>query len=189
MREAFFLDDAEWQHAVCARATEVIVSALDGLAGTAPAPTRIRPARLDDAPSLVGFAVAMALETEGHALPRATVEAGVARLLADPELGRVYVAEEDGEVVATLMLTREWSDWRDGWFWWIQSVYVIPARRRQGLYRRLYEHVAALAAANPTVRGLRLYVERENARARGTYVALGMRETGYRILEALTSEP
>ena len=146
----------------------------------------IRDARASDAQTLVEFATAMARETEELDLDRATLSAGVAALLADPAKGRVFLLEEDGRMAATLMLTTEWSDWRNGWFWWIQSVYVAPEHRRRGHYRRLHEHVRALAAAEPSVYGLRLYVERENRGAQATYRALGMQETAYRLYEEMT---
>lgn len=147
---------------------------------------RIRAAIPADRALLVGFAIAMARETEGKELDPATLDRGVAALLADPGKGRTFVLEYAGVPVATLMLTTEWSDWRDGWFWWIQSVYVAPANRGRGHYRRLHEHVRALAAAQPDVYGLRLYVERENEGAQATYRALGMHETHYRLFEEAT---
>lgn len=150
------------------------------------ADVRIRAAQPTDCALLVDFAIAMARETESQELDRATVERGVAALLADPAKGRTFLLEEAGVPVATLMLTTEWSDWRDGWFWWIQSVYVAPASRGRGHYRRLHEHVRALAAAQPDVYGLRLYVERENTGAQATYRALGMHETYYRLFEEAT---
>lgn len=147
---------------------------------------RIREARAGDRDALVAFAMAMARETEDKELDRATLTAGVEALLADPAKGRTFLLEEDGEPVATLMLTTEWSDWRNGWFWWIQSVYVRPERRGRGHYRRLHEHVRSLAEAEPGVYGLRLYVERENTGAQATYRALGMHETAYRLYEQET---
>jgi ribosomal protein S18 acetylase RimI-like enzyme len=146
----------------------------------------VRPAKPDDLDALVAFNQAMARETEDLALDEATLRAGVAALLADPARGRWFVVESGAEVVAALTLTTEWSDWRNGFFWWIQSVYVRPDRRRRGLYRTLHEHVRRLAEADPDVCGLRLYVERENARAQETYRALGMRETHYRLYEQPT---
>lgn len=149
---------------------------------------QVRAATHADLPRLVAWACAMAAETEGKALDAATVEAGIAAGLADPERARYFIAsrhlalagrETIDAAAATLMLTREWSDWRNGWWWWIQSVYVDPAHRRGGAYRALHEHVAALARAAPDVVGLRLYVERDNANAQATYAALGMQQTGY----------
>lgn len=147
---------------------------------------RVREATPPDAEVLVGFAQAMAHETEARDLDGDTLHAGVAALLEDPDRGRVFVAETGGAVVATLMLTREWSEWRNGWFWWIQSVYVHPDHRRSGLYRLLHAHVRALAAADPEVCGIRLYVEHDNVDAQATYRALGMAELPYRVFEETT---
>lgn len=144
---------------------------------------RVRDAAPADRDFLVACARAMALETEHKELDLPTVRDGVAALLADPARGRVFVVDVDGAPAATLMLTYEWSDWRNGFFWWIQSVYVVPARRRHGLYRLLHEHVRELAARTDGVFGLRLYVERDNANAQQTYRKMGMTETAYRIYE------
>lgn len=186
MREAFCIDEAEWQEAVCARARGAVGDALAGMAAFVPAPPaapRLRTAVAGDRDVLVEFARAMAAETEDKALELAVLRAGTEALLADPGRGRVYVVEEGGRVVASLMLTVEWSEWRNGWFWWIQSVYVDPAHRRRGFYRQLHEHVRRLAAADPEVCGLRLYVERENHAAQATYRAIGMVETDYLLFE------
>lgn len=147
---------------------------------------RVRAAHAGDLDVLVGFNLAMAHETEDLALDPATVRAGVAALLASRERGRVFVVEDEGQPVAALALTLEWSDWRNGNFWWIQNVYVEPGHRRRGHYRRLHDHVRALAARDPEVCGLRLYVERDNRSARATYRSLGMEETAYRVYEQAT---
>jgi GNAT superfamily N-acetyltransferase len=112
------------------------------------------------------------------------VTRGIQRAFDDPHKGRYFMAEIAGQPVGTLMLTWEWSDWRDGWWWWIQSVFVETGFRRRGVYRALYAHVRALAEADPEVRGLRLYVEQENASARRTYEFLGMQHPGYVLYEA-----
>ena len=144
-----------------------------------------RLAAAQDAAVLAEFNAAMALETEGkHLLPE-VIGAGVRSLLGRPASGFYLVAEADGQVVGSLLVTKEWSDWRNGDFWWIQSVYVRPAWRRQGIYKRLYRHVQQLAANDPAVCGFRLYVERENQRAQHTYRALGMSETHYLVFEEL----
>jgi ribosomal protein S18 acetylase RimI-like enzyme len=109
-------------------------------------------------------------------------------LLSDPTLGRVFVVEDGNGIVATYTLTQEWSDWRNGMFWWIQSVYVKPTHRRRGHYRRMHDHAVALAARDPSVCGIRLYVEHENHNARTTYAAMGMSETGYRLYEQSTRD-
>jgi GNAT superfamily N-acetyltransferase len=153
---------------------------------------RIRDAVADDAPLLAHWAAAMALETEDKVLEPATVNAGVAAGIADPSRARYFVAMRESPVAGretlavpagTLMLTSEWSDWRNGTWWWIQSVYVAPEHRRQGVYAALYRHVERLARATPGVIGLRLYVEHDNQAAQRTYAALGMRDAGYRIFE------
>ena len=143
----------------------------------------IRPARADDAALLARWAQAMALETENKILPDADVRPGIARGIADPSLARYFVAERDGLPAGTLMLTFEWSDWRNGLWWWIQSVYVPPEFRRQGIYRALHAHVRAMAEADAGVCGIRLYVEKDNRNARSTYEALGMQDAHYRIYE------
>ena len=145
----------------------------------------VRPARAEEADALAGFNIAMALETEGRRLLPEVVGAGVGRLLAEPALGFYLVAVADGEAVGSAMVTTEWSDWRNGRFWWIQSVYVPLEWRRRGVFRALYAHIREAAAQAPDVCGFRLYVERENAAAQATYRALGMHETEYRIMEEL----
>ena len=149
------------------------------------APPQIRRARIEDADAIAGFNIAMARETEGKRLLPQVVAQGVRRLLAEPALGFYLVAEAQGEVVATLMVTTEWSDWRSGRFWWLQSVYVVPAWRRRGVFRALYGHVRAQAAQEPDVCGFRLYVERDNANAQATYRALGMDTTDYLLMEEM----
>ncbi|MFH2008752.1 MAG: GNAT family N-acetyltransferase [bacterium] len=148
----------------------------------------IRLGRPEDRSGLVEFNRAMALETEGLELPLETVTAGVCSLLQRPQNGFYVVAERAGELVGSLMITTEWSDWRNGDFWWIQSVYVRPEARRRGIYRRLYAFVKARAGEMGGVCGFRLYVEKENARAHATYEALGMREAVYKMYEA-SAEP
>jgi GNAT superfamily N-acetyltransferase len=143
----------------------------------------IRAATAQDVPRLRDWAVAMALETEHKALDPGTVEKGIQAVLDQPRRGAYFVAERGGEAAGTLMLTYEWSDWRNGDWWWIQSVYVAPQHRRQGVYAALYAHVLAAARANPAVCGLRLYVERENANAQRTYESLGMVDAGYLMYE------
>jgi ribosomal protein S18 acetylase RimI-like enzyme len=145
---------------------------------------RIRLATPADAGVLIEFNAAMALETEGKELLPDVIGAGVHSLLANPAAGFYVVAERDGPV-GSLMITKEWSDWRNGTFWWIQSVYVRPEFRRQGVYKGLYRHVQQVAAKDPGVCGFRLYVERENSRAQTTYGALGMKQTRYLVFEEL----
>ena len=145
----------------------------------------IRLAEARDAALLAEFNIAMARETEGKRLLPAVVGAGVRRMLAEPALGFYLVAEAGGEVAGSLMVTTEWSDWRNGRFWWIQSVYVRPGRRRRGVFRALYAHLGETAAREPDVCGFRLYVERENSAAQATYRALGMEGTDYLLFEQM----
>ena len=154
---------------------------------------KIRRATPGDAQTLVEFNRAMALETEALELSEETLASGVRHLFENPQFGFYVVAEDEGgggvtaEPVGSLMITYEWSDWRDGLFWWVQSVYVKPLYRRHGIYRRLYDHVRRMAEDDSTVRGFRLYVERENTAAQATYKRLGMQETHYRMFEELIS--
>ena len=143
----------------------------------------IRLARLEDALVLVEFNQRMAAETEGVALDGARLEAGVRAVFADPAKGLYFVAEAGGRIVGQLMITHEWSDWRNGDIWWIQSVYVRPEDRRRGVFRALYRHVEA-AARDAGVVMIRLYVHEGNQTGQGTYESLGMRMTHYRVMEA-----
>ena len=143
----------------------------------------IRRAAPNDAEVIVAFNLALAVESERRRLDRRVVARGVRRVVADPALGVYYVAERAGSVVGQLLITFEFSDWRDGTFWWIQSVYVAPACRQQGVYRALHQHVAQEARQAGDVCGLRLYVDRRNARARGVYQRLGLVPTEYVLYE------
>lgn len=146
-------------------------------------PPTVRSATPADAAVIIEFNRRLAQETEGKTLDGATLAAGVAAVLADPVRGRYYLAEDDGAPLAQLMITTEWSDWRNGWFWWIQSVYVREDARRRGLFRLLYEYVREQAQADGAVIGLRLYVEHANRPAQDAYRRLGLDATGYLLLE------
>ena len=150
-------------------------------------PIQVRDARREDVALMARWAQAMALETEDKPLDATTVARGIQRAFEDPAKGRYFIAEVDGRPAGTLMRTWEWSDWRDGWWGWIQSVFVDEAFRRRGVYRALYAHVLALAQSDPEVRGLRLYVEQDNANARRTYEYLGMQHPGYVMYESVIS--
>ena len=143
----------------------------------------VRDAGRGDIDQLARWAVAMAWETERKALDPDTVKRGIGAMFDRPQRGRYLVAEVDDAPAGTLMLTHEWSDWRCGDWWWIQSVYIAPEQRRRGVFSALYRHVAAQARAHADVCGLRLYVERDNAVAQQTYAALGMDDAGYRMFE------
>lgn len=142
----------------------------------------IRPATAADEDTLVRFNAALAWESEHKRLAEPTLRAGVRAQLTDPHKGFYTVAESGGQVVGQTLVTFEWSDWRNGWYWWIQSVYVAEAVRRGGVFRALFEHLKAKALADPTVIGLRLYVERDNERARKTYTTLGLEEEPYLLM-------
>ena len=143
----------------------------------------IRRATLSDFAFIVESNVAMAWETEELALNDAVVRAGVGAVLADSSLGFYLVAEIDGNHAGQLMVTYEWSDWRNGLWWWIQSVYVRPEYRRRGVYSALHNHVAEAARSAGGVCGLRLYVEQENTVAQQVYQSLDMYPTRYYMYE------
>jgi len=143
----------------------------------------IRAATVDDVSRLMAFACAMALETENKRQDPDTVTGGIQRVLAEPARGRYLVAERAGEVVGTLMLTYEWSDWRCAEWWWIQSVFVAENARREGVFAALYRHVLDEIEGRRDVCGLRLYVETENRRAQATYEGLGMSRSHYHQYE------
>jgi ribosomal protein S18 acetylase RimI-like enzyme len=146
-------------------------------------PLAVRRATPADAPVVVEFNRLLAEETEGKALDPAVLSAGVAAALADPRKAVYFVAEDGGRVLGQLMITTEWSDWRNGWYWWVQSVYVCGEARRRGVFRALFEHVVAAARRDPGVIGVRLYVEKENQAAQRTYERLGLAVTDYLLLE------
>ncbi len=158
-----------------------------------PAEFRIRHGGPEDIPAIASFNTRMAEETEGLSLDPDTITAGVRGMVEHPERGFYLVAETGPAgnpfIVASLMVTMEWSDWRNGMFWWIQSVYVLPDYRRLGLYRSLYNRVRELAAGETGVCGFRLYVEKDNHAAKSTYLALGMSETAYRMYEQEVLSP
>ena len=143
----------------------------------------IRSAQPEDAEHIVAFNMAMALETEQKELDHDTLTRGVQAVFDNPAHGFYIVAEADSQPIGSLLVTPEWSDWRNGVFWWIQSVYVLPQWRRKGVFRSLYTFVAEKAAENNDVRGLRLYVESNNSIARACYEAQGMHQSIYTLYE------
>ncbi|HEY0231828.1 MAG TPA: GNAT family N-acetyltransferase [Dokdonella sp.] len=145
---------------------------------------RVRNATIADLPFLVESNAAMALETEKKVLDRTVLERGVAAVFEQPARGFYLVAEYAGHSAGCLLITYEWSDWRDGEWWWLQSVYVVPAARRSGVFRALHGCIERRAAARSDVIGLRLYVETENHRAQSTYTELRMQRAPYVMLEA-----
>jgi GNAT superfamily N-acetyltransferase len=144
-------------------------------------PITIRPATHADIPFLVDCNAAMAHETEHKALDRDVLTRGTQAVFDDPRRGFYLIAERDDRQAGCLLVTYEWSDWRNGAWWWFQSVYVTPEARRHGVFRALYAEVEKRARAAGAV-GMRLYVERDNSRAQATYVSLGMEEEPYRML-------
>ena len=153
-----------------------------------PAGISIRPARMEDAETIAEFNMAMALETENTVLDTARIYPGVRHLIGNSAHGQYWVAEAENQLAGCLAVTYEWSDWRNGQFWWIQSVYVHPEYRRQGIYSALHNEVARLARDAGNCCGLRLYVEKENTGAQATYRAHNMHETYYLMFEEDWSE-
>lgn len=145
----------------------------------------IRRAKASDISALVQFSQAMALETEEKKLDAETLFSGVSAVLGDEGKGFYLVAELDGEIAAGLMVTYEWSDWRNAWFWWIQSVYVRPQHRGKAVYGQLYSSVKKLAVETRGVCGFRLYVEKENERAKRVYEKQGMQISNYVMYEEI----
>jgi GNAT superfamily N-acetyltransferase len=144
---------------------------------------KYRDANMRDLLPIVDFQVEMARETEQVALDVHVCMRGVEAVFEDRSLGRYVIAEVDGHAIGSLLLTYEWSDWRNGVVWWIQSVYVKPEHRRQGIYAGLYKHVQRVANVNEIVKGIRLYVDRGNIAAQEVYRKLGMDGEHYRVFE------
>lgn len=147
---------------------------------------RVRPAEPGEAELIAEFQQRMARESEDFELDPAVVGAGVRAVFDDPAKGRYWVCDDaDGNVLGSLLTTFEWSDWRNGTVWWIQSVYVLPEARRRGVFRRLYEHLKAEVEASPELRGLRLYVDHDNVSAQRVYRSVGMADDHYALYEWL----
>ena len=142
----------------------------------------IRRATPDDLEVVVRYNAALATESEGKTLDDAILRRGITAVLGDVQKGFYTLVEDDTEVVGQTLVTYEWSDWRNGWYWWIQSVYVRADARRTGVFRSLYDHLQTTATLDPTVIGLRLYVEHDNERALKTYTSLGMELEPYKLM-------
>ncbi len=136
-----------------------------------------------DVDALVASQQAMARETEGKTLDPAQLSKGVTAVFNSPDKGFYLVAQTSDEIVGTILITYEWSDWRNATFWWVQSVYVDPSWRRRGVYRAMHEYVRETASARKDVCGLRLYVDRDNHVAQQTYADLGMVNSHYDMYE------
>ena len=146
-------------------------------------PMNIRQANEADIDALVEFNIAMALETEGKTLGSEILKPGVAAVFDDPNKGFYIVAEDGGQIAGGLLVTFEWSDWRNKWFWWIQSVYIRPESRGRSIYRQMYGFVKALADERGDVAGFRLYVEHDNTHAQRVYDGIGMTRSHYVMYE------
>ena len=125
----------------------------------------------------------MARETENIDLNHEICSKGVHAVFEDPSKGQYYVCEADGRVVGSALITHEWSDWRNGVVWWIQSVYIVPEKRGKGLFSGLYRYIKRLATVDADVRGLRLYVDKSNTNAQQVYLRLGMNGEHYQVFE------
>ena len=142
-----------------------------------------RKGTLADTETIVRFQKKMALETEGKILQEFAIKSGVTEVIKDTQKGTYLVAEYEGHIIGSLLITYEWSDWRNGWFWWIQSVYVKSEWRRKGVYSHLYDEVKKLSSGVKNICGIRLYVEKENIIAQTVYKKLGMHDTKYLLYE------
>ncbi len=144
---------------------------------------QIRMATEENRDIIVGFQMKMAKDTEGLVLDEETINEGVMHVLRDAEKGKYFVAEEEGKVIASLLITYEWSDWRNKTVLWIQSVYVLPEYRNQGVYKEMYSHIKKWASEDGNVAGIRLYVDKTNKQAMAVYRKLGMDGEHYRLFE------
>ena len=147
--------------------------------------TIIRSACTDDISDIAQFNIAMAQETEERQLDPETIQSGVSSVIQNHAHGFYLIAERDQVAIGSLLITFEWSDWRNGTLWWIQSVYVKPEHRRTGVFKALYDAVIARARAAKSVRGIRLYVEQENLDAQSVYQKLSMQKTPYQMFERM----
>ena len=142
----------------------------------------IRPATIEDTATIVQFNIEMALESENLRLDPGKVRRGVEKSLSDPSVGQYYLAHRGDEILGQIRVTLEWSDWNNAQYWWIQNVYVVPAERRQGIYKALHHHVKNLAE-RAGASGLQLYVDAQNAAAQAVYKSLNMEQSHYLIFE------
>jgi GNAT superfamily N-acetyltransferase len=149
--------------------------------------TIYREATAADIPNIVQFQINMARETEDLTLHSQVLTRGVQAIFEHPSRGQYYVAEREGRLVGTTLITDEWSDWRNGMVWWIQSVYVVPETRRQGVYAGLYAYIKRLAEADEQVQGIRLYVDKRNTLAQQVYAQLKMNGEHYQVFEWMKS--
>ena len=143
----------------------------------------IRPSKREDIGKLVEFQLRLADETENVRLNEETVSAGMHALFDEPSRGTYYVAVSHAEIVGCFLITYEWSDWRNGMVWWLQSVYVAKNHRRQGVFKIMYDHLRQIISSDPGIIGLRLYVDKTNTRAQNVYASMGMNGDHYTVFE------
>ena len=143
----------------------------------------IRRAHINDLETLIMFQKEMAMESENLVLEEADIRTGVIKVLQDPSRGFYHVTENEGRIIACHMITIEWSDWRNGSIYWIQSLYVLPEYRKQGVFRMMYRHLQDMVKGDKGVKGIRLYVDRANTVAQKTYEALEMDGNHYKVYE------
>ena len=143
----------------------------------------VRQAHREDAGKILDFQLLLAQETENRGLDKLVVTKGIKKVFDDPTKGKYYVAEISGKVVACLLITYEWSEWRNGDIWWLQSVYVDASHRRTGVFRKMYQYIVECITADPSIAGLRLYVEHNNGRAQKIYRSVGMKGDYYQMFE------
>lgn len=148
---------------------------------------KVRASRMDDLPDLVDFQIRMALETEDLQLERPVVEKGAEAIFENPLLGHYVVCEDENELVGCLLITYEWSEWRNGLILWVQSVYVVPEYRKKGVFKKLYQHIQNSSMADERIRGIRLYVDSKNLPAKSVYERLGMKSGHYEVFEWMKS--
>lgn len=143
----------------------------------------IRPSKSEDISILADFQRCLADETENIYLDNEVVSAGLKALFADPAKGIYYVAEAEGKIIGCFLITYEWSDWRNGMVWWLQSVYIFPTHRRQGIFKKMYDHIIQMIHHDKNIIGLRLYVDKKNTHAQKVYQAMGMNGDHYTVFE------
>jgi ribosomal protein S18 acetylase RimI-like enzyme len=146
---------------------------------------KVRLAKPGDAAEIVDFQIKMAMETEDLELDFAIVEKGVRAVFQDATKGQYHVVEDEGKLISSLLLTYEWSDWRNGIIIWLQSLYVLPAYRRQGIFKQMFEYLQAQINKDESLKGLRLYVDKSNHLAQRVYEAMGMDSQHYQMYEWL----
>lgn len=144
---------------------------------------KIRQAQLSDLEIIKKFQLLLAAESEGVSLQEEILKKGLIAVFKDATKGQYYVAEADHKIIASLMITKEWSDWRNGMIWWIQSVYVDKAYRKSGIFRKMYTYIKELVLQDPGIRGLRLYVDLTNTAALAVYTLVGMNGDHYKVFE------